>query len=92
MRYNVNRFGDHFSENGDNGARVRYTGGMDEMTVAEAAVLLNRSRRQVQHLIQLGTLSGRRIGERVYLVERASVERYARECRRGRPPNERVTA
>lgn len=63
---------------------------MKEMTTAEAAALLGCSQAHVGHLVKTGALRGRALTPRMYLVERASVERYARKTptrgwKRGRP-------
>src|SRR4051812_4375453 len=57
----------------------------DEITVSEAAVLLETSGQTVRNYIRRGLLSARRPGARAFLVDRSSVERLLRdELGRGR--------
>ena len=59
----------------------------DIMTVAEAAKELGLSERAVQDRLQRGVMRGRRIGERVWVVSRAEVDKWKGrgKIRPGRP-------
>jgi len=62
----------------------------DIMTVAEAAKELGLSERAVQDRLQRGVMRGRRIGERVWVVSRAEVDKWKErgKIRPGRPRRE----
>lgn len=53
----------------------------DEMTVAEAADILQKHPQQVRWLIAHGHLTARRVGQRLLLVTKESVQK---EAKRGR--------
>ncbi len=59
----------------------------DRITVAEAAALLGLSRQGVAYALQRGHLTGARVSPKLWLVDRASVERYrtAPRDKGGRP-------
>jgi excisionase family DNA binding protein len=58
----------------------------DWMTVHEAATVLGVTDGRVRQLLSAGALRGERLGARMWLLERASVERYKKERRPvGRP-------
>jgi excisionase family DNA binding protein len=58
---------------------------MEFMTTAEAAALLNCDRTHLRRLARQGKIAEQRHSDRVVLYDRADVERYAAERRRGRP-------
>lgn len=59
---------------------------MDEITVAQAAAVLDVSAQTVRWAIRRRHIQARRVGQRVLLVQRASVDAYQRrrEARRER--------
>lgn len=59
---------------------------MSEITVSQAADKLGCGDRQVRSLLERGYLRGRRIGERLLLIESASVAVHRRKYPDGIPP------
>lgn len=58
----------------------------DEVTVEEAARIIGMHPGAVRRAIQAGRITARRIGQRVYLIEREEAERYRDNApKRGRP-------
>lgn len=55
--------------------------GNDKLTVAEAAELSGYTRRHVTRLVKQERVAGQRVGQRVYLVDRASLLAYVEEMR-----------
>lgn len=55
------------------------------LTTAEAAAILQVSRRRVNELIQIGTIKATRFGQ-AWQVDEASVEAYKNSPRKAGPP------
>jgi len=52
-----------------------------ELTIAEAAARTGYSKRHIARLCTEGTVKGHRVGQRVYLVDAASLDAYTQRMR-----------
>ncbi|MDO8622306.1 MAG: helix-turn-helix domain-containing protein [bacterium] len=70
---------------GEQGAAALHA---SELTIAEAAQRIGRSRQAVTTAVQRGSIVGRRLGKKIYLVDIASLDAYAARVRKrkARPP------
>jgi excisionase family DNA binding protein len=55
---------------------------MDEMTIGEAAERSGYSEGHLRRLVREGKIDGRRVGERMYLIDTQSLARYIDEMNR----------
>lgn len=59
---------------------------VEEVTVSEAAVLLECSTEYVRRLVRNGTLTGRRHGARTWALDRAALDAYRHRSTAWQPP------